>query len=230
MPAEDKALRTSSAKRVRVRGRPSSNRNNGPGFLPLAHRKSSRATTGQSPEYVRPTNRLMPFRNGFVLDCLIVTRSKVGFFVSSTATSPTPRCTAGSKAPSVGTVSSPALRKAKKHRHAAAHSIFLLWLPPAGSQIAFIFNKMGGVIGRRGRCPTFNSTSCFTPLVMYSRRAIGVPLKGSGIAASICMCRMADRYTFMVRNFRPSSASCDTKAHKCFSHTGSGVMAAWVVG
>ena len=83
-------------------------------------------TTGQMYEPVLSTYKLIPWRNGSVLDCLILIYIMEGCLASSTATSFIPKCTASSYSLSDGTVISPAFKRAKKHKQHAAHIIFVL--------------------------------------------------------------------------------------------------------
>ena len=161
------------------------------------------AATGQRGEDVRPTNRFTPFLNGSVFDCLIVTRSIAGWVGSSIAMSPTHKWTAGSNSLSDGTVISPARRKAKKHKQQAAQTILESRSPPDADHTSFKRTNKGGVMGRRSRGPTPFSASRFIPRSTYSNLDIGGPPNGSGWAAEICKCLIADKYTFTVQYLRP---------------------------
>ena len=190
MPASYKACRTACANRARVKGRPSLNTNNGPGVDPRTLKKLRTAATGHRCSCPQPTYGSTPFRNGSIFNCLMVIFKQVGRVASSTARFWTHKCAAGSYPFSVGTLISPARKNAKKKKQEAAHNILVSKFTAEASHTAFIFNSIGGVIGRRGLCLTPFSTSRF--LVTYSRRG-KLSLNGSDMPASICKWRTADR-------------------------------------
>ena len=83
------------------------------------------AFTGQRLFSVDPLKMWIPLRNGSVLDTVMCTLRNEGLHLLSNATSEKLRWTPASYSASVGSVSSPALRKPKKHRHEAVQSIML---------------------------------------------------------------------------------------------------------
>ena len=107
------------------------------------------AFTGQRSFSVEPIKMWIPLRNGSVLDAFMCTLRSEGLHLLSTATSEKLRWTPASYSASVGTVSSPALRKPKKHRHEAAQSIMLSKLLDSFSHIFLILSSDSGVIGNR---------------------------------------------------------------------------------
>ena len=95
----------------------------------------------------------IPFRNGSVLDTLMVIFMTVGLWGQFTDTSPAARCISGSNPESLGTDIFPALRKAKNPRHVAAHNILVSRLWCCACQIAFNLLKMFGKIGNLSLSP-----------------------------------------------------------------------------
>ena len=106
-----------------VNSLPSLKWNRQPGLLPLSTMFASKAVIGQASGLALPTTTSTPFQNGSVLEAFSLNLSTCGLAIQSIETSARQRCTAGSNAVSVGTVSSPALRKPKKQVHAATQTI-----------------------------------------------------------------------------------------------------------
>ena len=122
-PAEDSAFRSCDTRADRVKARPSLKRKRGPSPMPRTTKYDNTAATGHSFDPVFPTWMVTPRRKGSVLDCLIRTEMASGFSLLFTATSLTVRCCSGSKSQTSGADNSPDLRKPKKPRQEAAHSI-----------------------------------------------------------------------------------------------------------
>ncbi len=93
----------------------------------------------------------LPFLKGSVMDWFSVTRRIPGLAGLSTAMSPKDRWHFGSSAPSLGTVISPDLRKAKKPKQHAAHSITVSDWSDVASHTPFMFRSIPGDIGSLSR-------------------------------------------------------------------------------
>ena len=153
MFASFNTLRKRSTSLCRARYRPSANRNNGPGALPLIARYLSIAVIGHNSLSVRPMKIRTPYRNGSVLLPFRDTRIVVGAECESRAMSPTVRCTCRSKLPSLGTVNSPDLIKPKNPRQKEAHNITTSGSSAWGCHVLRIWRSTSGVIGRRAWYP-----------------------------------------------------------------------------
>ena len=97
----------------------------------------------------------------------------------------------GSNSVSEGTTASPILRKPKKQRHEAAHSIDASFWHGIRSHTDFSWRKIGGVIGRRVRL-CLPAVFLRSPFVTYSNWGIPAIL-GSPRPKAIWACRTAAR-------------------------------------
>ena len=129
-PALARTFLSAITRRWRVRASPDLNRNSGPSPGPRIAIYASMAATGQSGVSVLPMYIVTPYLNGSVFDCLMQTARILGFCGLSALMSAKDRCCPGSNSPSSGAVSSPDLRKPKKPRQLAAHSI--MWSQSVG--------------------------------------------------------------------------------------------------
>ena len=133
------------------------------------------------------------------------------------------RCTLGSNLESDGTASSPILIMAKKHNRHAAQIILVSHSFAFSSHNLLSLCRMSGVIGNFVLLPApFLASSCFTPVITYSNLGM-LDRNGFGRPDSIWRCLTANKYTVIVRCFKPSRARNATNEDTTGSDTGTGV-------
>ena len=150
----------------------------------------SMAATGHRSSPVAPIYMVIPLQNGSVFEALMRTSIHSGDDLLFTRAFVYDKCTSGSYPPD-GATASPILRKPKKHRVDAAHSIAALCLSCMRDHTPLSCHKIAGVIGSQvRRC--LPDVFLFSPFNTYSNCGIA-PIWGSPRPMAICAWRIAAR-------------------------------------